>query len=320
MKPKILFLAYKLFDQILENQPIMTGCYQWIRIFNSDYKNWKEMEQTKSELEKYDIIHINADPMDLRLLSEVRSILGYSSSTKIVINQDHAPELWDNTFPFISEFQRGIADADFVFATSPYAQALMQLLSPKKKIHLIPHPCETHVLKKFASFIKNEHILFFWHRYDHQMVAPYLITKNLPIPVSVVGYMEDSDPNPKIFQKVLKWNVFPYMKYPDFIKVIKEARIGYDPFFSYSYGRIPCDCACLGLPIVCSEFNYSSQICYPKTCVNPYDAVKSRNLLKKLIYSPQFYEEVQEEAYEKVEFFNHKNSKERFMKMIENAK
>jgi hypothetical protein len=150
------------------------------------------------------------------------------------------------------------------------------------------------------------------------MIPPYLISKDLGIPISVVGYMEDNDPQPKIFQKVLRWSVFPYMNFPDFIKVIKEAEIGYDPFYSYSYGRIPCDCAALGLPTVCSEFSYSARVCFPDTCVSPFEAKKSRELLKRLLSDKKFYEQVKEKALVNVEYFNHKNSKERFLKMIEN--
>ncbi len=314
---KHLFLAYKLFDNLLENQPMMTGCYQWLRVFNSSHANWKEMAQTKKELENYDVIQINADPMDLRLLSEVRAVLGNNSSTKIVLNHDHAPELWDTTFPFPVEFQRAIEEADYVFATSQTAKDLMEMVSKKKKIHLIPHPCETDVLKKLATFIENKHMLYFWHRYDHQMILPYLVSKDLGMMVSVAGYMENHDPNPRAFTKVLKWNIIQYLNFPDFIKVMKEAYVGYDPFFSYSYGRIPCDCAALGLPTVCSDFNYSANICFPETSCNPYDAKKARSMLKKLLHNTEFYEKVRKIAFENVEHFNHKNSKGRYMKMLE---
>lgn len=312
---KYLFLAYSVFEQIIKYQPMMTGCYQWIRVFDGDARNWKDMNQTKEELEEYDVIQINADPMDMRLLLEVRRVLGWKSHTKIVLNQDHAPELWDNAFPFIAEMQRAMDDADYVFATSPYAQELMQTLS-KKYVHLIPHPCETHVLKRMDSFIKNDHLIYFWHRYDHQMTIPYLVTKDLKIPVSVAGYDSDRDKNNKVFTKVLKWNVFNYFKFPDFAKFIKEAKVGYDPFNSYSYGRTPCDCAALGLPLVCSEFNYSARICFPYTCVNPFDAKKSRILLKRLLEDSEFYEKVKKTAFDKVEYFNHNNSKEKYMFMI----
>ncbi len=240
--------------------------------------------------------------------------------TKIVVNQDHAPELWDQNFPFITEVRRALSDADYIFATSPCAKNLLDLLMEgKKKIHLIPHPCETHVLKKIDSFIRSEHLLFFWHRYDHPLIVPWLVTKNLGISVSLVGYLQDQDPNFKITMNVPNWRIIPYLHFPDFIKLMKEATLGYDPFNSYSYGRIPCDAACLRLPIVCSSFNYSAKILYPFTSVNPYDAKRSRELLKKLLKDEKFRERVIDYAYEHVEFFSHKASKERFLAMIENA-
>ena len=313
---KHLFLAYKLFDGLLSHQPMMTGCYQWLRVFNSDAKNWKTMEQTKKELENYDVIQINGDPMDLRLIGEVRKVLGNNSSTKIVVNHDHAPELWDSTFPVVQDMKNYIGMADYVFATSEPAQELMELIF-ERKVPLIPHPCETDVLKRFDSTNKQNFMIYFWHRYDHQMLMPYYISKDLGLPVLVGGYTENNDPNNKLFKNTLKWDVIPYLNFPDFIKLIKEAKVGYDPFFSYSYGRVACDCAALGLPIVGSNMNYSANICYPETSVNPYDIKKSRELLKKLISDESFRERVIKTASEKVEFFNHKNSKKRFLEMLE---
>lgn len=316
---KHLFLAYKLFDGLIKHQPMMTGCYQWLRVFNSDYKNWKTLEQTKRELEEYDVIQINGDPMDLRLIAEVRNVLGNNSSTKLVVNHDHAPELWDSTFPFIQDMKQYVKLADHVFATSEPAQELMELIL-ERNIPLIPHPCETEVLKRFDATNKQDFMIYFWHRYDKQMLMPYYVTKNLKLPVMVGGYTENNDPNHKLFKNTLKWDVLPYLNFPDFIKLIKEAKVGYDPFFSYSYGRTPCDCAALGLPLVCSNMNYSSNICYPETCVNPYDIKKSRELLKELISNDEFRELVIKTASEAVEFFNHENSKERFLMMLDNDK
>jgi len=313
---KHLFLAYKLFDDLLNHQPMMTGCYQWLRVFNSDAKNWKELEHTKAELEKYDVIQINGDPIDLRLVSEVRNILGTHSSTKIVVNHDHAPELWDSTFPIVQDMKHYMNLADRVFATSEPARDLLELIL-KKEIPLIPHPCETDLLKRFDSTNKQDFIIYFWHRYDMQMLMPYFVTEDLGLPVMVGGYLESNDPNKKIFRNTFNWDVLSYLNFPDFIKLIKEAKVGYDPFFSYSYGRIACDTAALGLPIVCSNMNYSAKICYPETSVNPYEVKKSRELLKRLISDNEFRERVIKTASEKVEFFNHKNSRMRFLKMLE---
>jgi len=320
MTLKIAFLAYNLFQQLLEDTPMMTGCYDWIPCMKMTPLNWREIAPTRSRLEEFDVIQINADPMDLRLISEVRSILGNSSSTKLVCNQDHAPELWDENIPYWSEYERAIRDSDHFFCTSDTAQSNLQLAVKEREIHLIPHPCEVEKLKHFASFIHNEHCLFFWHRYENRMNIPYLATRDLPLITSVVGYQPEQNPRDKIFQFTKHWNVIPTMPFQDFIKVIKEAKIGYDPFLSWSYGRTPVDCAALGLPLVCSAFNYSSRLLFPKTCVDPMDGISHFLLLKRLLDDEAFREEVVSYAYDNVDYFNHKNSKERYLAMLDSEK
>ena len=84
---KFAYVAYRLFDNILDQTPMLTGCYQWIRAFDGDAKNYKDL--SAEDLEEYDVIMVNLDGHDCRLVPELRRHLCNSSSTKIVANQDY---------------------------------------------------------------------------------------------------------------------------------------------------------------------------------------------------------------------------------------
>lgn len=310
---KYLYTAYQIFDTIADSSPEITGCYQWIRAFKGDSLSWRDVD--KDNLEKYDVIQINADWTDLRLVGEIRDILGDSSSTKIVLNQDHAPELWQNSFEFIQDFKQAMKMSDCVFATSPTARDLMQQIIPEKKIYLSPHPCETHVLKSFRSVHESNHILALWHRYDKFSLIPSIILKGLDIPVSLGGWIKEQD-NVRVV-KTSNYGMFiEHMNFPDFMKLIYEARIAYDAFTSYSVGRVAWDCSALSTPLVCSNRNWSSRICYPLTSFDPFSAKELRSATERLIKDKNFYEEVKNLAYYNCEFAGHEACRNRFNDML----
>jgi len=47
---KYLYCAYRLFDSIMDQYPMMTGCYQWINVFNGDAKNFADFPNDKKEM------------------------------------------------------------------------------------------------------------------------------------------------------------------------------------------------------------------------------------------------------------------------------
>jgi len=316
MKIRYLFTAFRLFNSILEVKPMMTGCYNWIRVFNGDAKNYCELSD--EDLEKYDVIMVNLDGQDSRLVPDLRNRLGNSSSTKIVVNQDYSPEVMPSGFDQYVDLKNAIMLADRVFVTTPACQKEFEFIAEgKKTIYLIPHPCETHVLKKFNSFIENDWIVNYFHRYYVDCFTPYLILKDLKKEFGLVGYIESSDKFSRRTKSVFK-RIVNYLPFPDILKLMKEARLHLFIPFSYTWGRIPLDVACMNRPLVASKHIWSAQILYPLTLVDPFDVQKARELLIKLDQDDAFYSEVCNIAYYNVEFFGHKLSRERFLSMLEN--
>jgi len=320
-KLKFCYIAYEFFEDIFKHQPMLTGCYQWQRIFNGECRNWRDIKD-KAELEKYDAVMVNLDPVDCRLAREVRWMLGDSSSTQLIVNQDHAPELWQHSYQTLVDFKSAMLDADKVFATAPYAQELMsQLLDNRKKIWLNPHPCETHSISKIKSTYESDHLLVFWHRYDANAAVPYIITKDIYKTITLAGYSlseydKERGSNAAIIKTSFKSRI-PALPFFDFLKVLKEAKAGFEPFTSYSYGRLTCDTAALGLPIVGSNRLYSMQVNYPLTCFDPFDLKSNRAALSKILTNDAFREEVSDIARYNVRYFGHDMCRDRFMEMYE---
>jgi hypothetical protein len=321
---KYLYIAYNCFSQILNHTPTMTGCYQWQRVFNGKAADLKDFPTERSalqaELEKHDVIMINADPADLNLVYELRWALGNSSSTKLVLNQDHQPELWEHAIDSIPMFRQAMLHADHVFATTPTGQMLMQnVVGDERKVWLSPHPCETHALKRIRSVNFNDHLLVFWHRYKGgETLVPYIVAKDLYPEVSLCGYMENEDHFARRTRCTHK-RIISMLPYIDFVKMMKEAKFGYEPFDSYSPGRNTQDSACVGLPVVGNKKIFSMQINYPFTNCDPYDANTIRKMFEKL-QQPGFYNEVKSIAEFNVEYFGHEACRNRFLAMLEGDK
>ena len=314
-KVKFLYTAFRVFRDILDNVPTMTGCYQWKEVFKGDAKNYAEL--TDQDLENYDVIMVNLDGQDCRMITDLKRRLGNSSSTKIIANQDYAPEGITSGFQLYEDLKNGIMLADGVFATSPSGQGVFELIAEgKKKIHLIPHPCETTALKHINSFIENDWVACFYHRYGQDSITPYIALQNSGFKYGLIGHYEGGD---KWFKRTQSmWPVtIPYLRFMDSIKLMKEAKYGLFVPNSYTYGRVPCDFACVDRPLVASKNIWSAQICYPLTLVDPFDVKGMRALLYKLRDNPTFYADVCNIAYQNVEFFSHFNSKNRFLQMLE---
>ena len=314
-KVKFLYAAFRVFRDILDNVPTMTGCYQWKEVFKGDAKNYAEL--TDQDLENYDVIMVNLDGQDCRMIADLKRRLGNSSATKIIANQDYAPEGITSGFQLYEDLKNGIMLADGVFATSPSGQGVFELIAEgKKKIHLIPHPCETTALKHINSFIENDWVACFYHRYGQDSIIPYIALQNSGFKYGLIGHYEGGD---KWFKRTQSmWPVtVPYLRFIDSIKLMKEAKYGLFVPNSYTYGRVPCDFACVGRPLVASKNIWSAQICYPLTLVDPFDVKGMRAMLYKLRDNPTFYDEVCALAAHQVEFFSHSASRQRFLTMLE---
>ena len=273
--------------------------------------NFRDVE----DFEKYDVVQVNLDSMDMHMIPKIKRMIG-DSSTKIVANQDYSPDTWKNGIGLPWDAENCIRAADHVFATTPEAHSCYNAWMPDLNVKMIPHPIETDVLKRMSTIHTNEHILVAYHRYQSDTLIPWMAAQGLGLPVSLGGHMENHDDRKRFTRSTFDL-IFPNLKFQDFVKMLAESRIVYDFMLNNSFGRVPCDCACVGTPAVCSNRNYSARICYPDTTFDPYDLVNVKKTLSRLINDKGFAEHVISQASYNVEYFNHKNSRERYMAMLE---
>lgn len=97
---------------------------------------------------------------------------------------------------------------------------------------------------------------------------------------------------------------------------MRSSKIVYDPFTYHSFSRATIDTAALGVPVVGSNRTQSAQICYPHTTIDPYDTKSARELIQRLLNDEEFYKKVVETAKEKSEYYNHTNSKVRYLRAL----
>jgi hypothetical protein len=97
---------------------------------------------------------------------------------------------------------------------------------------------------------------------------------------------------------------------------MRESTILYDPFTFNSYSRSTVDTAALGVAVVGSNRTQSCNVCYPYTLVDPYDVKTGRELIQRLLNDKEFYELVVKTALERAEYYNHLNSKLRYLEAL----
>jgi len=312
---KWLMLTNYVHKALIENEDCLrTGLYSWIPVFNGEVKHYSDIID-KSELKKYDIIHVNLSGQDVHLVGEIREVLGENSKTKLVINNDYTIELWTASFDYLPTLRREISGADMVFGTEPNQVGTLETLI-SRHTHLIPHPCFVKRLKTLKPHKIINMASIVSHRYDNHNVLPSLAIKDLGLGTRLIGYDESGDR--RKFVTTTCYNaVMRVENYMAFCEQLMESKVVVDPFTLTSVSRTGWDCAALGVPLVGSDRNYSVQQCFPRTMVPPYNMKKMREMVKKLLNDDKFRQEVIEYARNKVEEFGYLKSKEKYFKALE---
>lgn len=315
-----------------------TGIYQWYRAFNgvqalytirNDKNNVYEYVKTREQLLEYDIIYINTTGLDLQLMYQLRYDknfgIGFNSKTKIVGNLDYGIEFLSNAIIQDKFLMQNIILADLYFAGEPIQRDCLEIGSGRD-IPLVFHPIDTNEwtgIKSLTTDIKDNKILIETHNYDFQQTTAKYIYLNLESAIKYEKTIMIKRPNQLGNTKVLYDrplpNIFKHDIYLE--QQLSKARVVLDIVSGYhNQGRVPEECACLRVPCVGSNFSYAQKLLFPKLTTSPNDIRSQRALLDKLLDNDgdnDFYKEVVEFAYKKVEFFNYENCKKRLIKSLE---
>ena len=310
---KYLYVSNYVHEQLLEEEIARTGLYQWINVFRGDIRYPRDV----IDYSDYDIVQINMSAQDIHLVQDIREKIGDNSKTKIVMNNDYTTEMWGGTFEFPNIISREIQGADMLFGTEYFQTTALTELSGRK-CYVVPHPADVRRLKSLPPIPKKDILSTIWRRYDDFYYLPCLATRNHGLTTQLIVL------EVKKFRKTfLATTLFDYVvagtNYFDYCDQMRESKIVYDPFTFHSYSRATVDTAAMGVPVVGSNRTQSMNVCYPHTLVDPFDVTKARNLIRKLLDDEEFYKKVVDTALEKVEFYNHENSKERYLSALADA-
>ena len=310
---KYVLVTNYIHQQLLDEELARTGLYQWINVFKGEVKYPRDIV----DYNDYDIVQVNFSGQDLHLIGNIREHIGKDSKTKLIVNNDYTTELWGSSFDFPTTIKRELNYADMLFGTEYFQTTALTEISGRI-CYIMPHPADIKRLKSITPMPKKNIITTIWRRYDQHAYIPSLVTRNHGLVTQLIGYDKAIDRKPWVTATLYDY-VYLGTNYFDFCNQMRESKIVYDPFTYHSYSRSTVDTAALGIPVVGSNRTQSCNVCYPYTVVDPYDVTAARNLIKKLIEDKEFYDLVVKTALEKVEFYNHENSKHRYLECLKDA-
>jgi len=311
---KYLLVTNYIHRQLLEEELTRTGLYQWINVFKGDVKRPRDIK----DYNDYDIVQVNLSSQDMHLIGDIRAKIGEDSKTLLVVNNDYTTEIWENAFQFPTTMSREIAYADMLFGTEYYqTTALSEMVG--RKCFVIPHPADIRRLKSLAPKQRKDIITAIWRRYDNRTFVPSLAIRGHGLTTRLIGYDKNQDQRFHATTPLYDY-VMAGTNYFQFCDQMRESKIVYDPFTYHSYSRATVDAAALGVAYIGSSRTQSSPLLYPFTTIDPYDIKKARELVVKLNTDEEFYNKVVSTARERSEFYNHENSKLRYMMALSESK
>lgn len=297
--------------------PNLSGLWLWSRAFREYGKDgdiriiWR-----KEDLEEWDVIHINYTPSNIQLPSIIREELGYSSSTKLIINVDLDISYHGINWAYWTPIMiKELKMADVLFhVESTGAQYIEEMLDREKQVHTLPHPVDVRRLYDFKKTDREDFIACIFHRYHPDTITPYIATKGLPLRKHLFNYQ---DKEGKFAASQGCWDKIIGSTTPmEYINQVNKALIGCDLYRGYTFGRTVVEFAALGIPTVCSNTIEASKYLFPKTCVDPFD-IKSAKERLSLLLNNEFANNILIYAHEHCAWYGLEKRYEEMIKILE---
>jgi len=307
------------------------GLYGWYRAFKGEVKTVAQIPLAPATLNKYDIIQVNLCLRDVGLVDKIKPML--DDTTALVVNLDYGIEYMQEAFnsaktPF-GRFAKDLIVADMAFGVEPWQVKFLEFIFDQvgvdKKPALIPHPVDVEGLSKprprglFVPYEQRREMLAIqYHRYDGHTEIPKILTARLPrtkwgVPVRrcLMGYTGKWQDLTETFEMIT-----PYESWSKYILLLSECLYGLEYRTMSAASRFVLEAASLGVPVVGVDYCYLSTIIFPEITHHPSDFFAIRDSLHRLITDDEFRMELAEKGLERVEQFNLKNSKERYLKEL----
>lgn len=304
--------------EALQEQPHRSGMYNWMLAFKGEIIPYWEL---RKKLGEYDVVQVNMSPKDLPIIPKLRRQIDREElDTKLVLNNDWVCERWDDWEIDPYKYREYQKMGDMVFGTEPH-----QVSQMVNGAYCLPHPTNTDALKHLGTDQDENSIGFIYHWWSGEILHPARLFQELKdeygVDTKVFGF------RPSKFQRPMckKWSKIMFDKleglqpFPDYAEKVQGQRALYDPNPYHTYGRNGVEMACWKIPIVGSDRVYSYQKLFPDLTADPYDKDSNKKLMKACLDGEDWVKEAVEKAYEKVEYFNYENSKERFKKALKES-
>jgi hypothetical protein len=274
----------------------ITGLYQWSKALGGT----RDFPRTREEFEKYNVVHLNITPANLWLIPKIREMID-PEKTKLLLNVDHALDMWNESFPYAYIFLQEIAKADFVFGVEP---AMCEILSYLLQRHVacLPHPSPVGQLKGLrVCDSRSPRVLISTHRYDRAYVVPWLACRyGMPEGFYTAAIGTSTYKN---WAMHLYSQIVPVAMFEPFIREIADSWCCIESYTMRSYGRFTIECAALGIPVIGAACVASQKRLFPELTTEVSDPAATGALLRRLCTEPEFHAECGVRGMKEVEYY-----------------
>lgn len=321
MTKKLSYMLYsgKMSDDVYTMVP---GLFQWSVAFEKFGKGGTMgADIHKSNLENYDVVHVNYTPGNDSYIAAIRNALGEKSDTKIIANVDYAVGMWNSMDPLIMKAM--LEKADMIFHVEPVGAGRIQNLvkeEMKKNVFTIPHPVNTTEIQKMASEDREPVIACQYHRYldswqDYWWGLKEIRETYMEYKVILMNYTAP-EKRGKVPIVCMFDEVVGRMKYFEYLKLLSHVMINIDITPDYTYGRGVVDAAALGIPTIGSKTIEAANRLFSTTNVVAGDDKKLNELCIELMLDIGLQESVANAAMRDCHFYSLENSYNRMVDAI----
>lgn len=256
-----------------------SGLTQWGKVFKGCYDIPRP-----DNLDNYNVVHINYTPSNVGKLEYLHNLIGDSNDIKIVVNIDHAIDLWGmNGFIEIHSCLDELQLANHIFSVEQtMADTLSVLL--ERKVYTIPHPTDTEMIRE--NFLiedkeKNESgeiaIAVFFHSYDKNWLLVTNLLNQLKKERDVLALAIGATENfPAFFRRTFDI-IYNRVDFATTMKVLAKCDIAIDTAVTHSYGRVPIEAACLGVPCITDRKVESGCVLFSNDDIDIFNIDKIKN-------------------------------------------
>lgn len=106
------------------------------------------------------------------------------------------------------------------------------------------------------------------------------------------------------------------MNYDIAIQYLSKAYLAIHMYTFKVVGRLPQDCAALGVPMIGTIANLPNRLCFPEITTKDYHVVDAAEIAIELLLSPYKYQRVRTHALNQVKFYSVEETKKRVLRVL----